>query len=503
MKKVLVILPNNLGDVIMALPVLEGLKRADRDTHVTFFVEEGYDGGLVNCPFCDHIFTFNRKSVRDAARSADWRSSISTLRGVVEDLAREPFDRVINLSQHTYASFIAALLSCKETAGRRYLRAGNHAIAGAWSRYLYAIPFSRSSNRLHSTDVYRAIAGVKHVPPEQSMVVSERERQKAAEYLLSKGYGPGEKRLMVFQPGAAYAAKMWPLDHFAVLGERLAADGYRIVVTGAPVEAEIAAALGSRLGAAAAVTAGELTFRETIALLPFVEGCISGDTAIMHAAAALGRKVFALFGPTNPVETGPYGEGHIVFAGRCTSRPCFCFDCKTKICMKSISPDDIYAIIKESGASSAGCDIYRTKFDPDGNVCLEPIVEQGQPFYHEPSASIAMRVPDPEYLPRRKFTHDAVLTVQRETEAFLEKVDGMERALAGFMTQRSNEALRRFEKLHAECGAFAGIGAFWTALLNIRLNSVPLLDPVAGVKQSFDACAVTRKEISAAASILP
>jgi heptosyltransferase I len=503
-KKHLVILPNNLGDVIMALPVLEGLKKNTPDAHVTFFVEQGYEGGLVGSPFCDRIFTFDRKAVRDAARTPDWRSSIATMDGVVGGLTRERFDRVVNLSQHAYTSFLATLLSGKETVGRRYARAGNHCIDDAWSRYLYAIPFSRACNRLHATDVYRAIAGVGSTRPEQAMRVTEGERQKAAEYLLSKGVAPGEKPLMVLQPGAAYAAKQWPLDHFAALGTRLAADGCRIVITGAPAEAEIAAALGAQLGPAAVVTAGSLTFRETIALLPLVSGCVSGDTAIMHAAAGLGRKVFALFGPTNPVETGPYGEGHIVFAGRCTSRPCFCFDCKTKMCMKSIAPGDVYAFINDSAhAAAAGCDVYRTGFNADGNSCLEPVVEQGQPFYHEPAASLTIRVPDPAYTPRITAAPDAAASVKKETAYFLEKADAMEQALAEFAAQRSNDTLRRFEKLHAECGTLSGIGAFWTALLNLRLNSVPLLDPIAGVKHSLDACAATRKEVSAAVSILP
>jgi heptosyltransferase I len=504
MKKTLVILPNNLGDVIMALPILEGLKKADPKTHITFFVEDGYEGGLLGSPWCDQIFTFDRKAVRDAARSGDWRSSIAKTSSIIGELKNERFDRIINLSQHTYTSYIATLLSSADTAGRRFLRAGNHAVPDAWSRYLYAIPFARACNRLHATDVYRNIAGIGHVPSEHPLHVSADEERNACEYLLSNGVDQQTTRVMVLQPGAAYAAKQWPPDHFAALGRRLVADGYRIVITGAPAEQEISAALGQLLGPAAIVSAGTLTFRETIALLTQASGCVTGDTAIMHAAAALKRPVFALFGPTNPVETGPYGSGHIVLAGRCTSRPCFCFDCKTKMCMKSIVPDDVYACVKNGGAiRDAGCDVYRTAVGPNGTTRCEPIVEKGQPYYNEIGAAVTIRVPDPAYAPRLVATSDVCTPLRRETTMFLEKVDAMEQALAELTAGRSNEAIRVFEQRHAECGALSGIGAFWTALLNLRLNSVPLLDPVAGVRQSLEACAITRSEVSNAISTLP
>jgi ADP-heptose:LPS heptosyltransferase len=47
----------------------------------------------------------------------------------------------------------------------------------------------------------------------------------------------------------------------------------------------------------------KVSFRETIALVDLCEFCVTGDTALMHAASALGKRVYALFGPTNPVET--------------------------------------------------------------------------------------------------------------------------------------------------------------------------------------------------------
>jgi heptosyltransferase-1 len=357
MNKTLVILPNNLGDVIMALPVLEGLKKKDPDTHLTFFVEEGFEAGLVNSLFCDRIFRFNRKAIRDHALNADWRRATVFLKETVQVLADERIDKVINLSQHPYTSYLTTLLACANSVGRHYLRDGNHALGDPWSQYLYAIPFARACNGLHATDVYCRIAGVVSPPSRTVIHLDDDEQSRAQAFLAANGLRPGAEPIMVLQPGAAYGAKRWPLEHFAVLGSKLALDGSRIIVTGAPAEQELALALGARIGNRALVTAGKVTFRETMAFLPFVSGCVTGDTAIMHAAAGLDLKVYALFGPTNPVETGPYGEGHHVFFGRCAKRPCFCMDCKNTFCMKSIGPDLVYSTIKGATVKKAGCDV--------------------------------------------------------------------------------------------------------------------------------------------------
>jgi heptosyltransferase I len=481
-KKILVILPNNLGDVIMTLPVLGGLKAADPDAHITFFVEQGFEAGLVNSPFCDRIFTFDRKSARDLARTVDWQGAMAEIKKMIADLVSEKFNRVINLSQHPYTSYITSLIGCGDCAGRRFLRDGNHALPDAWSRYLYAIPFARSCNDLHATDVYTRIAGPCPTGVSGGLQVSDEEKSKAAGFLLANGMQPDAGPLFVVQPGAAYGAKRWPLDHFAALGSLLVSNGYRLIVTGAPAESALARALGDRISGPVLVTAGKITFRETIALLPFTQGCVTGDTAIMHAAAALKVRAYALFGPTNPVETGPYGPGHRVLYGRCEKRPCFCMECKNTLCMKSIAPETVFSLISGSSVDAAGCDLFTTALRPDGTTCLEPVVAKGPDLFDPASAALARAivandVPD---APVDAVRHDAGI--------FIDRLDRMAAALAEFLKTRSMDAISRYERIHGEKAATAGIAAFCAALLNIRLNGIPLLDPIAGVKESLTAC---------------
>lgn len=502
-QKILVILPNNLGDVIMAAPVLEGLKAQDPAPHITFFAEDGYEGGIAGNPFCDAIFKFKRDAIRDSARSADWPTALTKLQHVIDELKAEKFDRVINLSQHTYVSYVVSLLSCPSTVGSSYLRAGNQAVRDTWSQYLYAIPFARRYNNLHATDIYRRIAGTETKNAPALMTVTEGERTRAIEKITARGWDPHGKPVIVFQPGAAFAAKRWPLEHFAALGRRLMHDGYSIIVTGAPQEIAIATGLTGQLGDGSFTTAGLLSFRETIALMSFADGCVTGDTAIMHAAAALGRKVYALFGPTNPVETGPYSKDNVVFCGRCARRPCFCFDCKTRLCMKSILPDDVFSFIKKnSAAGDTSCDIYTTAFNADGTFSLNPVVEAGMPFYNKSGAMITRRLAEPEASPSAPISSEDCKLLLHETGTFLKILDEMSRSLASFLETQDKKAIHRFEEHREKLAGFSEIGAFWTALLNLRLNSVPMLDPIAAVGEYTEICKQTGNEVNRAVAAL-
>jgi len=73
---------------------------------------------------------------------------------------------------------------------------------------------------------------------------------------------------------------------------------------------------------------------------------ITTDSGPMHLAAAVGTPVIALFGPTDPARTGPYGEGHTIVREELPCSPCFLKKCPTKKCMKEILPEQVFAVVK-------------------------------------------------------------------------------------------------------------------------------------------------------------
>jgi 3-deoxy-D-manno-octulosonic-acid transferase/heptosyltransferase-1 len=74
---------------------------------------------------------------------------------------------------------------------------------------------------------------------------------------------------------------------------------------------------------------------------------ITTDSGPMHLAAAVETPVIALFGPTDPARTGPYGAGHTIIRTDLPCSPCFLKKCSTKKCMEDIAIEHVFAVVKE------------------------------------------------------------------------------------------------------------------------------------------------------------
>jgi ADP-heptose:LPS heptosyltransferase len=493
MNKILVILPNNLGDVIMATPLLEGLKAKDPGCSVHYLVENGFEAGIEGNPYCDEIITFPRKEIRDFLLAPRAEKGFDAVREAVGRIAGSGFDVILNLCQHEYISYLVPLMRGKTVAGRYFRREGNHAIDDPWSQYLYAIPFYRRSNRLHAADVYRRIAGVKEHGGACSIRLTPCERAGAAE-LLAKKNVDAQKKIIVFQPGAAFPSKCWPAEHFVTLGRLLTRSGWQIVISGAPAEAGRARAIQAGIGDGCFSIAGETGFRQSIAVCGATQGCVTGDTATMHAAAGLRVPVYALFGPTSPVETGPYGTGNWVLCGHCPDRPCFRTACDLDRCMRSISPQTVWSCIENRGPlKDPGCDVHLSVIDCSGDFSLTGARAGAQGYIHEPNAWLVQKAFDPGIQPPR-FTEGELSAPLRETGEWLAVVEKMKAALERYVSLGEN-SIGEFEREKRTLARFDGIGRFWTAVLNIRLNSVPLLNPLEGVRQSIEVCRSTLRQL--------
>jgi heptosyltransferase-2 len=155
-------------------------------------------------------------------------------------------------------------------------------------------------------------------------------------------------------PGAAYGqAKQWPPDRMAEVAMQLVRhDDATIVVVGASHDRDAARAIESWFRAHAPDVAGRvvnLTGRTSLGALVGVvarmAAFVANDSGAMHLAAALGRPVVAIFGPTDERATRPLGR-HQVLNVPVFCRPCMLRDCPIDHrCMKRISSDTVYGAV--------------------------------------------------------------------------------------------------------------------------------------------------------------
>jgi heptosyltransferase-1 len=116
---------------------------------------------------------------------------------------------------------------------------------------------------------------------------------------------PGRGRFVVIAPSAGWGAKQWPAERYGAVAAELGRAGYTTLVNAASVDDALANAVASASSGAATVVACRIG--ELISMLQRASVVIAGDTGPLHLAAALGRPVVGLYGPTDPARTGPYG----------------------------------------------------------------------------------------------------------------------------------------------------------------------------------------------------
>lgn len=492
MKRYIVILPNNLGDVIMALPMLSAL-RQQSECFITFLVEEGYEGGLQKSRLCDRIVTIPRKSIKNALTGNGWTHGIADLDRVIASAWGEGAETIINLSQHSYCSYLASCFTASDKRGRHFLPEGNHAVNDVWSRYLYAIPYSRRSNELHASDVYCRIAGVTYLRDGDTlMTIDKNETDLLDKKLYGLGIVPSNK-LILLQPGAAWESKRWPEQHFFELGKKLTHAGYRCVITGAPIEATLTECIASGIGSGACSTAGKLSFRETIVLCSKACAVVTGDTALMHAAAALQIKVVALFGPTSPVETGPYGDGHTVLCGTCSKSPCFSTICSSRECMLSIKPEDVYCCITDADHQCASVNQMITRLE-DGCYRLVQMNKIGNGLTDKAESYLTRRLCG-DTPAADGIEGEELKTAKRTTIRCIQHCIQMEQSLTRYRISKDTSALSYYEQIRLSLAELIGLGSFWNAYLNTGLNSVPLLDGEAALDATISTIRETRNAL--------
>ena len=93
--------------------------------------------------------------------------------------------------------------------------------------------------------------------------------------------------------------------------------------------------------------AGRTSLKQLAYLFTRCAALVTTDTGPMHIAAAMGCRVVALFGPTAPWRTGPYGQSHKVIRADLECSPCFKKKCNDMTCMKEITVDMVFEAVKD------------------------------------------------------------------------------------------------------------------------------------------------------------
>jgi 3-deoxy-D-manno-octulosonic-acid transferase/heptosyltransferase-1 len=174
------------------------------------------------------------------------------------------------------------------------------------------------------------------------------ENQARVDALLREGGLKRGEPFVAVSPEALWETKLWPAGNFAALCDRMV-DGLavRVVLTG--LESRTMDAVKSRLQRPVIDLTGRTTLRDLACLYRRASLLVSTDSGPMHIAAAVGTKVIAIFGPTDPLRTGPYGQGHKVIRTGVSCSPCFKKTCPDPVCMTNLGVEEVLQQVKSLG----------------------------------------------------------------------------------------------------------------------------------------------------------
>ena len=324
-QRILIIKPSSLGDVVHTLPVLHLLRRRWPEAKISWLVAPYCSGLLEGHPDLDEVIIFDRRRFGTA-----WKNPSAGLELIQfkRDLRRRGFDLVIDLQGLFRSGWLAWQTRAPVRIGFANAR------EWAWIFYTHRVPIATMEQ--HAVERYlrvAAAAGCEEGPAEFHFVVSESDRSFVNEMLGE------DEPFAVLMPGANWQTKRWDVQKFAGLVEPLRERfGLRSAIAGGPDTVDLAKAISGAIN-----LAGKTTLPQLVALLERASLVIANDSGPMHIAAALNRPLVTLFGPTNPIRTGPYGRPQCVVRVDIACSPCYSRTCSHTSCLKWLDAEPVLA----------------------------------------------------------------------------------------------------------------------------------------------------------------
>lgn len=326
--KIVVRMPNWIGDAVMALPVLEAL-------HVHYPQAEIW---VTSREWVGDLFSPGH-GIKGLIPLPEVRD-LKSLREASCRLKPHGFEAGLLLTNSFSSALVFRLAGIPERWG--YARDGRGLFLSR------AVPWKNGGVSRHQTDSYRDLLtglGIEASSWTVNLHLSEEEKVAAGKATTEAGRDPA-RPLVVLNPGAAYGpAKRWPAQRFGGLARLFQArKNADILLVGAAGETDLAASIASGLERKPLDFTGKTNLRQLMGLISLGRVFVTNDTGPMHIASALGIPVVAIFGPTDPKATGPFRRPSVVLKKDAPCWPCAYRSCPyDHRCMTGIGPEEVFS----------------------------------------------------------------------------------------------------------------------------------------------------------------
>lgn len=293
-RRICLIKPSALGDIVQTLPLLPVLRTAYPQAEISWVINRELRGLVDGHPDLAGVIPFHRRG-----SAADWLTLIRSLLG-------GRFDLVLDLQGLLRTAVMTGVTAAPVRVGLQTAREGAHLAVNC------TLPDTSRQVPAHAR--YWRLAEVLGLAdrPRETIVATSSDDAAWAEQQLGDLPGP----VLAFHPGARWETKRWPVERFAAVAARaMQTWGASVVILGSPAERPDAELLQQQIaglvprGAVRNLT-GSSTLKQLAALLSRVDAAISNDSGPMHLAAGLGTPTLGVFTCTSAVLSGPPGGMH-------------------------------------------------------------------------------------------------------------------------------------------------------------------------------------------------
>lgn len=352
-RRIAIIKPSALGDVVQALPLLPVLRRRFPTSSLTWVIQRELQDLVAGHPCVDGLICVDRRP--------GWSAAASTLR----DLRRGRFDLVLDLQGLLRSAVMTFATGARWRVGLETAREGAGAVTN--------LTIPRTGREMPAYARYWRVAeelGLGTVPREFWINVTTQDLASSRQWLSQL-----PRPIFGVQWGAKWSTKRWPIDRFA---DVLTRAGHRyagsVVIVGGGGDRDacgnLARQLTESLGDERVLDlTGRTSIKQLAAVLSGLDFMVSNDSGPMHLAAELGTPTLGIFTCTSSLRSGPPGDQHEMVSTTVACAASYRKECPWKgsqhlACHSELTADRVWEglvrLVEKSGRSTPEVDMPPT-----------------------------------------------------------------------------------------------------------------------------------------------
>jgi len=347
-ESLLIVKTSAVGDVIMTLPALEVLRKKYPGAKIDWLVEPPASGLLLDHPALNRVIISPLRQLGSLLRSGRFITANRLLGSFRRELRAREYEVVLDLQ-----GLIKSAALVWQARGRRKAGFARTKELTGWA-LTEKMPAYNSERHaaLRYLDAAVYLGGQWPDPLPEKYYEAPKTAVIEADTLLSPLWAraPDSQTnggAVILNPGAKWATKRWPLKHWQILAARLVLEtDLKLVITGGTEDEPLGRAINEAAGERALNLCGRTTLPVLAAVMAKAAMVVTGDTGPMHLAASVGATGLALFGPTNPRRTGPFGGRFRILTPPIDCQGCLKKHC-TRPCLELLSPESVWECMVE------------------------------------------------------------------------------------------------------------------------------------------------------------